>query len=96
MNDMDMMLEEYKDEHFTFSILSPMLPKGASDAQIDEMGHEFVEKYWKYGCVWTKNADWFPNPNHDQGLYPEFQKAVYKYSRLAHAGEEVEDFVLAS
>ena len=95
MNDMDMMLEEYKDEHFTFSILSPMLPKGASDAQIDEMGHEFVEKYWKYGCVWTKNADWFPNPNHDQDLYPDFQKAVYKYSRLAHAGEEVEDFALA-
>ena len=62
----------------------------------EKAAKEFVEKYWKYGCVWTKNADWFTNPNHDQSLYPEFQKAVYKYSRLAHAGEEVEDFVLAS
>lgn len=83
INDVDKLIETYKDEHITFSVSSPLLPKGSSEAQIREMGREFVDKYKDKGILFCQDVS-ISDPNHDPSLYPIFEDAVYEYSRLAY------------
>ena len=52
------------------------------------MAKEFVEKYAKYETLWCHNIDLAGDPNHAEELFPVFEAAVYKYSRLAYQGAE--------
>ena len=88
INDVDMLLERYKDEHITFAVGSPVLPVGSSEEDIRVIAQEYVDKYLPLGALCTKNANLYGDPNHDQSLYPLFSKYVYECSRIACAGKE--------
>lgn len=83
INNVDRIIDTYKDEHIRFSVYSPTLPRGASEAEIREIGHAFVEKYKNKGVLFTQSVR-ISDPNHDPSLYPIFKDAVYEHSRIAY------------
>lgn len=83
INNVDQLIEEYKNDHITFSVSSPLLPRGSSKEEIRDLGRKFVEKYKDKGILFCQNVSLNSNPTHDPSLYPIFANAVYEYSRLA-------------
>ena len=89
INDVDKLIETYKNEHITFSVSSPLLPVDSSKEDIRKIAFDFVEKYKDKGVLYCQDVSLDGNPGHDSSLYPIFADAVYEYSRKAY--ENVED-----
>ncbi len=82
-NNVDELIEEYKDANFTFAVYSPTLKDCTSAEQVREQAHEWVEKYQDKGILLQQN------PDCNMELYPIFSDAVYEYSRIAY--QDIED-----
>lgn len=89
INDVDKLIETYKDEHITFSVSSPLLPVGSTPEEVRQLAKDFVEKYKDAGILMCQDVALNANPNHDPNLYPIFADAVYEFSRIAY--QDVED-----
>ena len=88
INDVDQMIEDYKNDHITFSVSSPLLKKGSTPADVREIARNFVEKYKDKHILFCQNVSLADNPEYDASLYPIFADAVYEYSRLAYQDAE--------
>lgn len=86
LNNIDDMIEKYKDSHMTFGVASPVIRKETSDEEIREMAKAWVEKYKDKNILLTMNAD--PIAENDMSKYPIFADAVYEYSRIAYQDVE--------
>lgn len=84
INDIDRLIDTYKDEHITFSVSSPLLPVGSTPEQVREIGRAFVEKYKGAGILMCQDVSINGNPGHDPMLYQIFADAVYEFSRIAY------------
>lgn len=84
LNDLDRMIDTYKNEHITFSVSSPFLPAGSSPSQVEEIARQFVDKYKDKGILFCQNINLNGTPGYDPMLYPIFADAVYAYSRMAY------------
>ena len=89
INDVDALIEKYKDEHITFAVSSPVLPTGSTPEEIRKIAYDFVEKYKDKGVLFCQDVSLDGKPGHDSSLYPIFADAVYEYSRIAY--QDVED-----
>lgn len=87
LNDLDMLCETYGNK-IKIALSSPLLPKGSTTEEIDQMAKDFVTKYAKYKTLYCHDVSLATNPNHDDNLYPIFMDAVYKYSRIAYQDAE--------
>lgn len=72
MNDIDMLLETYKDEPIAFGVPEPVLAPDASEDEIKAAAKEWVEKYKDYKAV-----------QYFMAAPPSFSTYVYEYSRKA-------------
>lgn len=84
LNDLDYLIEEFKDEHLTFAVGNPILPKGSTPEEVDTIAKNFVEKYKDKGILYCADSSTTRVPGHDHSLWPIFRDAVYKYSRQAY------------
>lgn len=89
INDLDYLIEKYKDEPITFAIVNPKLPVGSSEEEVRAIAKAFVDKYADKGVLWTLDVAGQFEPGHDASLFPLFQDAVYEYSRIHF--QDVED-----
>lgn len=83
INDVDKLIETYKDEHITFAVYNPVLPKGSTPEDIYNQAKAWVEKYKDAGILLQQDPS-ITDPNHDASLYPLFADAVYECSRIAY------------
>lgn len=88
INDVDQMIEDYKNDHIIFSVSSPLLKKGSTPEDVREIARNFVEKYKDKHILFCQNVSLADNPEYDASLYPIFADAVYEYSRLAYQDAE--------
>lgn len=77
MNDIDTILETYKDEPIAFGVGEPPLSPDATENEIQEAAKIWVEKYKDYKVVQYYLA-----------APPTFTKYVYEFSRIAYQNEE--------
>ncbi|MBQ8974126.1 MAG: hypothetical protein IJ072_00185 [Oscillospiraceae bacterium] len=84
INDVDQLIHDFKDDHITFSVSSPVLPVGSSEAEIRKIAYDFVEKYKDAGILMCQDVSKNGMPGHDPSLYPIFADGVYEYSRKAY------------
>lgn len=89
INDLDQLIEDYKDCHITFAVGNPILPKGSSQEEIREIAKKWVDKYKDKGILLQQDINLTVYPEHDASLYPQFSAAVYEYSRIAY--QDIED-----
>ena len=91
INDLDALIEQYKDEkRFCFALSSPVLPKGSTPEEVYEIGRKWVEKYKDHRVLICQDVS-ITDPDHDPSLYPIFADAVYECSRLAYQDVEGQD-----
>jgi hypothetical protein len=84
INDVDTLIEEYKNEHIKFAVGNPVLPKGSTREEIRTIAKEFVDKYSDKKILFCSDSGKARIPNHDTSLWPVFRDAVYEYSRKAY------------
>jgi len=84
INDLDMLIEKYKDYHITFAVSSPVLPTGSTPEEIRDIAKKFVDKYKDKGVLFCQDVSLAGKPGHDETLYPIFADAVYEFSRIAY------------
>lgn len=89
INDVDHLIEIYKDAPFTFAVSNPVLPKGSTPEEIYEIAKAWVDKYKDAGILMQQNPS-ITDPNHDGNLFPIFADAVYECSRIAYQNAEEE------
>ncbi len=89
INNLDRMIETYWDEHITFAVTIPVIPKGSTEEQVREQAREFVDKYKDKRVSFCRNNSLLNNPDHDPSMYPVFEDAVYEFSRIAY--QDVDD-----
>lgn len=77
MNDIDTMLETYKDEPIVFGIPEPQIAPDASEEEIREAARLWVEKYKDYKVV-----------QYFMMAPPSIHQYIYEYSRIAYQNEE--------
>lgn len=86
LNDIDAMIETYKDSSMTFAVPTPVLTSEMTDKEIREVAKDWFEKYRDKGILLTMNAD--PIPEYDISKYPIFVDAIYELSRIAYQDVE--------
>lgn len=84
INDVDMLIEEYKNEHLKFAVGNPVLPKGSTTEEIRKIAKDFVDKYSDKKVLFCSDSGKTRIPNHDPSLWPTFRDAVYEYSRKVY------------
>lgn len=84
INDVDKLIETYKNDHITFAVGNPILKKGSSEEEIRKIAKDFVEKYKDKGILFCADSSTTRVPGHDASLFPAFRDAVYEYSRQAY------------
>lgn len=84
INDLDQLIQDYKDAHITFSVSNPLLPKGSTEEEIRQLAAQWVNKYKDARILLAQDIALESNPNHDSSLYPIFVDGVYEASRLAY------------
>lgn len=84
LNDLDTLIEKYKNEHLKFAVGNPILPKGSTTEDIKKIAKDFVDKYADKRILFTADSGKAINPNHDHSLWPVYRDAVYEYSRIAY------------
>lgn len=84
INDVDKLIETYKNDHITFAVGNPILKKGSSEEEIRKIAKDFVEKYKDKGILFCADSSTTRVPGHDASLFPIFRDAVYEYSRQAY------------
>ena len=84
INDVDQLIEDYKDAPITFAVSSPLLPAACSDAEIRELAEKWFDKYKDKGILLCQDVSLNGNPDHNPAMYPIFEDAVYEYSRIAY------------
>lgn len=89
INDVDKLIEDFKNDHLTFAVGNPILPKGSSNEEVRKIAKDFVEKYKDKGVLFCADSSTTRVPGHDHSLFPIFQEAVYEYSRLAYQDLDV-------
>ena len=82
LNDLDMLIETYKDEHITFCVGNPTLTKDMTEEDIRQLAYDWVQKYKDAGILLIKNIAF--DFNADPSKYPIFRDAVYEFSRIAY------------
>ena len=82
LNDVDKLIEHCADYPMTFVVAAPELPRGSTETEVRQIAYGFVEKYASKKVLYKVNPA--AGPNHDQGLYPIFKDAVYRFSREAY------------
>lgn len=78
INDVDALIETYKDADFTFGVYSPTLSNCETPDQVRAEAEKWVEKYHDKGVLLVKS------PLANMELYPIFVDAVYELSRKAY------------
>lgn len=89
INDVDKLIEDFKNDHLTFAVGNPILPKGSSREEVRKIAKDFVDKYKNKGVLFCADSSTTRVPGHDHSLFPVFQEAVYEYSRLAYQDLDV-------
>ena len=82
-NDVDELIERYKDYHIKFGVYSPWIDAGTPEEEVREMGRAFVEKYAGTNIMYCNNIDLVGRPGYDPALFGVWEDAVYEYSRKA-------------
>jgi hypothetical protein len=99
LNDLDTLIETYKNEHIRFAVGNPVLPKGSSKEEIRKIAKDFVNKYKDKRILFCADSSKNLIPEHDASLWPVFRDAVYEYSRIAYQDlpvpKDMEQMVLA-
>ena len=98
INDVDKLIEDFKNDHLTFAVGNPILPKGSSTEEVRKIAKDFVNKYKDKGVLFCADSSTTRIPGHDHSLFPIFRDAVYEFSRQAYQDLDVpknmEDMVL--
>ena len=98
INDVDKLIEDFKNDHLTFAVGNPILPKGSSTEEVRKIAKDFVDKYKDKGVLFCADSSTTRIPGHDHSLFPIFRDAVYEFSRQAYQNLDVpknmEDMVL--
>lgn len=84
INNLDMLIETYKNEHITFAVGNPVLPKGSTTEEVRKIAKDFVDKYSDKGVLFCADSSTARIPEHDPALWIPFRNAVYEYSRKAY------------
>ncbi|WKY48012.1 hypothetical protein Q5O24_01405 [Eubacteriaceae bacterium ES3] len=87
LNNLDAMIETYKDAPMTFAVASPVMTSDMSDETVRKMAKAWFEKYKDKGILMTMNVD--PIAENDPTKYPVFAEAVYEFSRIAYQDVEL-------
>lgn len=80
LNDIDAMIERYKDSSMTFAVASPVLTSEMTENEIRVLAQDWFEKYKDKGILLTANID--PIADIDMSKYPIFEDAIYEMSRI--------------
>ncbi len=98
INDVDKLIEDFKNDHLTFAVGNPILPKGSSTEEVRKIAKDFVDKYKDKGVLFCADSSTTRIPGHDHSLFPIFRDAVYEFSRQAYQDldvpKDMEDMVL--
>ena len=98
INDVDKLIEDFKNDHLTFAVGNPILPKGSSTEEVRKIAKDFVDKYKDKGVLFCADSSTTRIPGHDHSLFPIFRDAVYEFSRQAYQNldvpKDMEDMVL--
>ena len=78
MNDFDKLLEKHKGDLLAFGIREPPIPENASEAQLREIAHAWVEKYKNTRAVQSFSPM----------VPPAFAAATYEFGRKAYENAE--------
>ena len=70
INDVDQLIEDYKDAPITFAVSSPLLPAACSEAEIRELAAKWVDKYKDKGILLCQDVSLNGNPDHNPAMYP--------------------------
>lgn len=89
INDVDKLIEDFKNDHLTFAVGNPILPKGSSEEEVRKIAKEFVDKYKDKGVLFCADSSTTRIPGHDHSLFPIFRDAVYEFSRQAYQNLDV-------
>lgn len=82
LNDVDGLLEKYKNEPIALAVVNPVLTSDLSEEEVRNLAREWVNKYKGKRALLTQNI-YFPELS-DPSKYPIFKDAVYEYSRIAY------------
>lgn len=89
INDVDKLIEDFKNDHLTFAVGNPILPQGSSEEEVRKIAKEFVDKYKDKGVLFCADSSTTRIPGHDHSLFPIFRDAVYEFSRQAYKNLDV-------
>lgn len=89
INDVDKLIEDFKNDHLTFAVGNPILPKGSSEEEVRKIAKEFVDKYKDKGVLFCADSSTTRIPGHAHSLFPIFRDAVYEFSRQAYQNLDV-------
>ena len=89
INDVDKLIEDFKNDHLTFAVGNPILPQGSSEEEVRKIAKEFVDKYKDKGVLFCADSSTTRIPGHDHSLFPIFRDAVYEFSRQAYQNLDV-------
>ncbi|MDK2904794.1 MAG: uroporphyrinogen decarboxylase [Eubacteriaceae bacterium] len=86
LNNVDAMIETYKEQPITFAVASPVMTSDMSDDTIRKMAQAWFEKYKDKGILLTMNIDAIAE--NDPSKYPLFEDTIYELSRIAYQDAE--------
>ena len=89
INDVDKLIEDFKNDHLTFAVGNPIQPQGSSEEEVRKIAKEFVDKYKDKGVLFCADSSTTRIPGHDHSLFPIFRDAVYEFSRQAYQNLDV-------
>ena len=89
INDVDKLIEDFKNDHLTFAVGNPILPQGSSEEEVRKIAKEFVDKYKDKGVLFCADSSTTRIPGHGHSLFPIFRDAVYEFSRQAYQNLDV-------
>lgn len=89
INDVDKLIEDFKNDHLTFAVGNPILPQGSSEEEVRKIAKDFVDKYKDKGVLFCADSSTTRIPGHDHSLFPTFRDAVYEFSRQAYQNLDV-------
>ena len=89
INDVDKLIEDFKNDHLTFAVGNPILPQGSSEEEVRKIAKDFVDKYKDKGVLFCADSSTTRIPGHDHSLFPIFRDAVYEFSRQAYQNLDV-------